>query len=254
MNTARVIEIIQEASQIALSRYGLESGKLKEDGSWVTETDTIIEDFFRERFTALLGQDTHIFGEERGWTGSESAPYNIIIDPIEGTGPFRDQIPVWGISVGIFYLNKPWVGVFSMPAANHLFVGEFGTGAELDGKPLKIPKPTIPTSKLNYLGLSSDAHHWDLRQYPGKVRAFGATGCHVAFVASGALQAALLTRFSFYDIAATAIILWAAGGRLFYLSGQQVAPEEIIKVQKPREAVLACHPDAFEEIRKYIHR
>ena len=54
-------------------------------------------------------------------------------------------------------------------------------------------------------------------------------------------------------IAAAAIILWAAGGNLYYLSGQPVSPTDIINLQEPTEPVLACHPDAFEETRKYIH-
>lgn len=254
MNANAVAEIVKEASQVALERYGQEQGELKDDGTWVTQTDRIVEEFLREQFVALFGDDAHIFGEEGGWTGKELSPYSVVIDPIEGTGPFRDQIPIWGISVGVFYRGKPWVGIFSMPAAKHFFIGEFSQGAQLNDSPLIIPKPTIPISKLAYLGISSDAHRWSLKQFPGKVRAFGASGCHVAFVASGILQAALLTRFSFYDIAGTAIVLWASGGGLFYLSGEPVTPEEILKVQKPKDAVLACHPDAFEEIRKYIQR
>jgi len=254
MTVDKVVDIVNTARQTALNRYGLERGELKADGTWVTQTDNLIEEFLREKFVALFEQDVHIFGEEGGWTGKESGSYVVIIDPIEGTGPFRDQIPIWGISVGIFHEGRPWLGVFSMPAANHFFLGEFGKGAQLDGQAITVPAATIPISNLAYLGVSSDAHRWNLQQYPGKIRALGASGPHVALVASGVLQAALLTRFSFYDIAGTAIILWAAGGGLYYLSGQPVSPDDIIKSQKPTDAVLACHPDSFEETRKYIQR
>jgi fructose-1,6-bisphosphatase/inositol monophosphatase family enzyme len=234
---------------MAMSLYGRERGRLKSDGTWITRTDQDIETFLRRKFHALF--EAYIFGEEDGWTGKESAPYVVIIDPIDGTGPFRDEIPIWGISVAIFHEGQPWLGVFSMPAAGHFFLGEQGKGAKWNGQ--SIAMPAIPITSASYLGVSSDAHRWDLHRYPGKIRAFGTSGYHVILVASGALQVALLTRFHFYDIAAAAIILWSAGGNLYYLSGQPVSPTDIIKLQKPAEAVLACHPDYFDETRTYIH-
>jgi fructose-1,6-bisphosphatase/inositol monophosphatase family enzyme len=252
MTTNRITEIVGAAGQIAMSLYGLERGRLKADGTWVTRADQDVETFLRKEFHSLF--EASIFSEENGWTGEASAPYVIIIDPIDGTGPFRDRIPIWGVSVAIFHEGRPWLGVFSMPAANHFFLGEFGKGSQWNGKAITVPPSEIPIPTTSYLGVSSDAHHWNLRQYPGKIRAFGVSGFHVISVASGMLQAAMLTRFQFYDIAAAAIILWAAGGSLYYLSGQPVSPDDIIKSQKPTDAVLACHPDSFEETRKYIQR
>ncbi|PYP87128.1 MAG: hypothetical protein DMF61_10805 [Blastocatellia bacterium AA13] len=252
MTVDQAIQIVNSAAQIALSRYGQERGELKADGTWVTETDRLVENFIRDRCSELLGNDAGIFGEEGGWSGAESARHVVIIDPIEGTAPYREKIPVWGVSVAIFSEGKPRLGLFSMPAANHFFVGEFGLGANLDGEPLTMQAETGPIPPTSYLGVSSDAHHWNIAAYPGKIRAFGASGTHVALVAANVLQAALLTRFSFYDIAAAAIVLWSAGGALYYLSGEPVLPEEIIAVRKPKGPVLACHPDSFEETRSYL--
>lgn len=245
----RIREIIRSADQKAMKQYGREHGTLKTDGMWVTQADFDIEHFLRDRFDALF--EAHIFGEEGGWTGKESAPYVVIIDPIDGTQPFCDQIPIWGISVGIFHEGEPWLGVFSMPAANHLFVGEMGKGAKWNGK--SMTTPMTPITRSSYLGASSDVHQWNLEQYPGKIRVLGVSGYQVILVASGLLQATLLTRFQFYDIAAAAIILWEAGGNLYYLSGEPVSPIDIIKLKEPAEPVLACHPDLFDRTQRYIH-
>ncbi len=252
MTLDQVTEIINTAGQIATALYGRERGQLKADGTWATRADTRIEDFIRYECHSLA--EAYIFGEEKKWTGNKSAPYVVIIDPIEGTGPFRDRIPIWGVSVAIFHEGQPWLGIFSMPAANHLFLGEFGKGSQWNGKAITVPPSEIPIPPTSYLGVSSDAHRWNLGQYPGKIRAFGVSGFHVISVASGALQAAMLTRFHFYDIAAAAIILWSAGGNLYYLSGKPVSADDIVKLQKPADAVLACHPNYFEETRKYIQR
>lgn len=248
----RVTEIVDNAGKIALSLYGHERGHLKADGTWATRADQDVESYLRKEFHLLF--EAAIFSEENGWTGNRSAPYVLIIDPIDGTAAFRDRLPIWGISVAIFHEGQPWLGLFSMPAANHLFLGEIGKGAQWNGEVITLSAADIPIPQTSYLAVSSDAHRWNLGQYPGKIRAYGVSGFHVISVATGALQAAMLTRFYFYDIAAGAIILWAAGGKLFYLSGQSVTAEDIINMQKPTDAVLACHPDVFEETRKYIQR
>jgi myo-inositol-1(or 4)-monophosphatase len=244
----QVSEIIEVADQIAMNLYRRERGQLKADGTWITRADLHIESFLRNELHSVL--DTRIFGEEGQWTGDATAPYVVIIDPIEGTGPFRDQVPIWGISVAIFHEGRPWFGSFRMPAANHFFMADADNGARWNGEPLITP--STPITKSSYLGVSSDAHRWHLKQYPGKIRAFGVSGYHLLLVASGALQATLLTRFQFYDIAAGAIVLWAAGGELYYLSGAPISPSDIINLQPPTEAVLACHPEHFEETAAYI--
>jgi 3'(2'), 5'-bisphosphate nucleotidase len=257
-----ILEVVQVAGQIGMSLYGRERGQLKSDGTWVTRADGIIEEFLRGEFSALFEKDVTIFGEENGWTGSESASTCVIIDPIEGTDPFRNQIPIWGISVATFQKNEsldswePWLGVFSMPAANHLFsIGEFGKGAQWNGQTITLPAVTGPIPKTAYLGVSSDAHRWDLRGYPGKIRAFGVSGYQVALVATDALQATLLSRFHFYDIAGATLVLWAAGGELYRLSGERVSPTEMVKKLKENweeleQPVLACHPGCIGEMLK----
>jgi len=245
----QITEIVKLAGKIAMNLYGRESGHLKSDGTWVTRADSLIEIFLRQELHGIL--EAHIYGEEGGWTGEESAPYVVIIDPIDGTCPFRDQVPIWGISVGIYYKNQPYIGVFDMPATGHFFLGEFGKGSQWNGK--TITTPSNPITGTSYLGVSSDAHHLGLSEYPGKIRAFGVSGYHVILVATGALQATLLSRFKFHDIASASIILWSAGGGLYYLSGETISATDIIKMEKPLQSVIACHPNNLDETRKYIH-
>ena len=86
----------------------------------------------------------------------------------------------------------PAAGIFHMPACGHTFVSR-GRRSFWNGRSLRLRKRRSPIPATSYLGVSSDAHRWHLAGYPGKVRAFGASGLHVAFVAAGLLHAALLT-------------------------------------------------------------
>ena len=140
-----------------------------------------------------------------------------------------------------------------MPEAQHLFVSEQGTRGQWNTKPLVIPAAPHAIKKSDYLGVSSDAQRWNLSQYPGKIRSLGVSGYEVILVATGALQATFLTRFHFYDIAAAAMVLWAAGGGLYRLSGEPVTPTEMVRKTRehpdaPEEPILACHPAHLEEL------
>lgn len=255
----RIRQLVRAADQMALDQYGRSPGSLKPDGSWVTPADSAIEGFLRHELTALFHGDVGIFGEEQGWSGDRSASYIALLDPIDGTAAFRSRIPVWGISLAVFQQQartdqwEPFSGIFSMPTAKHVFLGAHGEHAEWNTAPLTIPPVQPDIRKSDYLGVSSDAQHWNLSQYPGKLRSFGVSGYEVILVATGALQASFLTRFHFYDIAAAAMVLWQAGGGLYRLSGAPVTPTEMVRKTRDRpeasEApMIACHPAHLEAL------
>ena len=249
----RIRQLVRAADQMALDQYGRSPGSLKPDGSWVTPADGAIERLLRHELTEIFQGDVGIFGEEQSWSGDRSASYMALLDPIDGTAAFRSHIPVWGISLAVFQqqaradLWEPFIGIFSMPAAKHVFLSAHGRRAEWNAAPLTIPPVQPDIRKSDYLGVSSDAQHWNLSQYPGKIRSFGVSGYEVILVATGALQATFLTRFHFYDIAAAAMVLWQAGGGLYRLSGEPVTPTEMVhktraQPEAPEAPMIACHP------------
>ncbi len=255
----RIRQLVHAADRMALDQYGRSPGSLKPDGSWVTPADGAIEGFLRHELTALFQGDVGIFGEEQGWSGNRSAAYIALLDPIDGTAAFRSRIPVWGISLALFRQQaradrwEPLIGIFSMPAARHVFLGAHGKRAEWNAAPLAIPPVQPDIRKSDYLGVSSDVQRWNISQYPGKIRSFGVSGYEVILVATGALQASFLTRFHFYDIAAAAMVLWQAGGGLYRLSGEPVTSTEMVcKTRDRPEAseapIIACHPAHLEAL------
>ncbi len=255
----RIRQLVRTADQMALDQYGQSPGSLKPDGSWVTLADSAIEGFLRHELVVLFQGDVGIFGEERGWSGDRSASHIALLDPIDGTAAFRSRIPVWGISLAVFQqrartgLWEPFIGIFSMPAAKHLFLSVHGKRAEWNAAPLTIPPVQSDIRKSDYLGVSSDGQHWNIRQYPGKMLGLGVSGYEVILVATGALQASFLTRFHFYDIAAAAMVLWQAGGGLYRLSGEPVTPTEMVRRTRDQPAaseapIIACHPAHLEAL------
>jgi len=244
-----IIKSVKDAGKIAMDFYGTEKGTMKIDGTWLTKADFKIEKFLRQQISKIL--NVRIFGEEGLWTGNENEQYTAIIDPIDGTALFKAKIPIWGISVAIFNHKTPWLGIFYMPATETIYIGINDTRAQKNNETINIT-PTYP-SKDSYIGVSSDAHLYSLDNYPGKVRAFGVSALHLLLVTTGEFQSALFTRFNLYDIAAAAIIHWAAGGVLYYISGEEVKPDEFVKSgENKKGAILACHPQTYVETRACV--
>ena len=250
----RIDNAIKNAANIALDYYNRgEKGWLKKDGTWITEADKVIEKFLRCELNAAVDEihsTIRLFGEEEGWTGPYEAEYIGIIDPIEGTALFAHQIPLWGIAASIFKSKKMLMAGFAMPAIKQFFFAISDRGASLNGNPLVEVAPK-PITKDSYLGVSSNAHRWNITGYPGKIRAFGSTSFHILAVTTVVIQAAFLTRFKFYDLVTPALIHKEAGGELiYYPSGKSVNFSDLLKVESSSKPILACQPQQVSEFIK----
>jgi myo-inositol-1(or 4)-monophosphatase len=251
---AAIERLVRQAGRLSMAAYGRDKGRVKPDRTWVTRTDGAVERLLREGIEKRL--DVLTFGEEEQWSGDEGAPFVAILDPIDGTDAYRNQMPFWGISVGIFERRRtewiPALGIFHMPAAGHTFVAT-RRSATWNGRRVRAPQTPSPIPPESYLGVSSDAHRWRLEGYPGKVRAFGASGLHLLMVATGMLQATLLTRYYMHDIAASAVVLWSAGGVLFTPTGRAFTPTAFVDhvLRQPLDrppAIIAAHPSGTRDL------
>jgi fructose-1,6-bisphosphatase/inositol monophosphatase family enzyme len=250
LTPAALERLVRRAGRMALpgARRLAGGGRLKRDGTWVTATDRAIERLIRD--SLRQGDDVRVFGEEAGWTGEPDARYVAIVDPIDGTDAYRNGMPFWGVSLAVFERTaggwRPRFGAFYMPHAGHLFLSRNGR-AWWNGRRLRVPRVASAIPSTSYLGVSSDAHRWNLEGYPGKVRAFGASGLQVVMVATGMLQASLLSRFYYHDIAGAALVLRAAGGELYSLSGEALTTTALVEaiLRDPGSRpppLVACHP------------
>src|SRR3990170_4139065 len=109
------VELTHPAEPHILSRYRNPTVTRKPDGTEVTDADKKGEEVMRE----LIGRrhpDHAILGEEFGATGSESAEWRWVLDPIDGTAAFSLGIPLFGTLVGLLRRGDPVVGVVHLPA------------------------------------------------------------------------------------------------------------------------------------------
>lgn len=197
---------------------------LKDDQSYVTETDRRIEARLREIIDAEY-PDHGILGEEHGARDLD-AEYVWVLDPIDGTAPFIAGIPVYGTLIGLARRGSPWLGVIDHPATSDRWVGVSGEWATLNGTPVRTRQcaefePALMTnSNPDFFSPAERAAFDALRarvrytQYGGSCYAYGV-------LASGRTDLGVDGGLDTFDIFAPAAVIEGAGGTITDWSGQR---------------------------------
>lgn len=128
----------------------------KPDQSFVTSTDTAVEQRLRE----LIMQ----WFPEHGIVGEEFAPhladseYQWILDPIDGTEEFVHRIPTYGTIIGLHRRGQPVTGVLDFPALDLRVHAARGLGCFTNGVRTRAGAEAAPESARWRVGLSARAN------------------------------------------------------------------------------------------------
>lgn len=230
--------LAKEAGDIMLKYFNSAASNptLKSDSTVVTLADTEIND----RVIELLNHETptySVWGEEKSAL-VEGSKYTWVCDPVDGTMPFSKVIPISTFSLALVDENGTSVlGVVYDPFQDRLYEAVAGSGAFLNGKKIRV------SDKSDLEGAYIDEELWinheeqvafddpkDLLNKAGsKVTTLCSaciTGC---FVAQGSYDALLFGQGKPEDIAALAIIVTEAGGKVTDLYGNQQRYDTNIK-------------------------
>jgi myo-inositol-1(or 4)-monophosphatase len=186
----------------------------------VTHVDTHNEEFIRAGVLSRF-PDHAFLGEEGGAHGDAEVKW--IVDPIDGTINYAHGLPIWCISVGIEISGKPACGVIYDPTRDELFSASLGGGAFLNGERLNVSSTTDPTRSLLVTGFP-----YNIAENPNKsierfaeflkrgilVRRLGSAALDLAYVAAGRFDGFFEGNLAAWDVAAGAVILTEAGGKL----------------------------------------
>src|SRR5690606_37601568 len=98
----------------------------KEDGSPVTEADTLIESVIRNHLSMLLPDLTFVGEESFNQPVSlRSGGYHAILDPIDGTENFCSGLKEWGIALTLWHGPNHLGSLLYMPElGEHLMTGD----------------------------------------------------------------------------------------------------------------------------------
>jgi myo-inositol-1(or 4)-monophosphatase len=231
--TAAAINVAAKAGEYIKSKLG-DSGDVHLKGSaqdLVTEVDRGSEKMVRTLLKTYF--PTHAFlGEENvdedNDTDIENAEYVWIIDPLDGTTNYVHAFPFFAVSIALAHKGEVIVGVVYDPIHDEMFVAEKGKGAYLRGMPMHVSDEVELSGSLLATGFPADqgknliANMADLNALAPKVRSIragGSAALHLAYVAAGRLSGYWEVGLKPWDIAAGALLVQQAGGRITARSG-----------------------------------
>lgn len=189
------------------------------------ESETAIVEYLQRRLP-----NHKILSEEAGEVGPGGADFEWIVDPLDGTNNFLRGLPVWGVSVACRRGNDLLAGAILDPLGQNLFQAHLGGGAQWNGEEMRVSKregldgaflatgyPFKARGALDtYLGIFRSVF---LRA--GAIRRCGSACLDLAYTAAGVYDGFFEFRLSAWDLAAGALLIEEAGGRVSDLEGDR---------------------------------
>ena len=251
--TQFAIQTLRETGSEALGYYGQGRSKLKFDEDLITQAELHLNEFFRDRLAAHYPTHSIFAGGsvDRDYTHDDKR-YMWIFDPLDGVSNFSAGLPIWGMSLALLENFWPVFGGFIMPSTGDLFYARPGNQAFHGKEALQI-SPQENISDESVLLTYSRFHLRFRSTFPGKILNLGCTGAHICFVAMGRAEAAFIVNESYRDLAAASIIIEAAGGEIYKLSGKKFSLNEYLDAsQAISEPFLVVPKGLYPQVRAAI--
>ncbi|MEW5896331.1 MAG: inositol monophosphatase [Nanoarchaeota archaeon] len=177
----------------------------------------------------------NILSEESGLT-NRSSKYTWIIDPLDGTSNFANGNPFFAVSIALMEAQEVILGVVYAPFLKELYVAEKNKGAyiyEKNGKKNKKKTRKLQVSKMNNLADSYiiscgggektnekvAALYCHFYNRVKEMRKLGSAALESAYIAAGRAEAYIVATIQPWDVAAGALLIKEAGGKVTDFKG-----------------------------------
>ncbi|MEK7347352.1 MAG: inositol monophosphatase family protein [Candidatus Eisenbacteria bacterium] len=161
---------------------------------------------------------------EEGHGRSGGADRVWIVDPLDGTVNYAHEYPVWSVSIALQVAGRLEVGVVYNPLLEELYAGRRGGGVTLNGRPRRVTTCDTLEKAMVATGFSYDLSCDHERNNLGPfgrflmraqaVRRAGSAALAISKVAVGRTDGFWERNLQPWDMAAAALLVEEAGGRL----------------------------------------
>ena len=204
----------------------------KGEADLVTEADEEAERKIKEILRDAF--PNHGMLTEEGGETQGQGDARWIVDPLDGTTNYVHGVLFFCTSVALEKAGEVVVGVVHDPMANETYAAERGGGATLNSKGLAVSDTDEPARAL--LGTSFADRPEELEEglavfgrlasLARGTRRLGSGALDLCYVAAGRLEGCYEQGFSAWDVAAGALIVEEAGGKITDHRGGRIDPKE----------------------------
>lgn len=245
-----LIQLAKSAGQIVREGFNRpHTIGFKSEVDVVTEMDHHSEDYLMSEIRSHFPADSILTEESGAINGSHENVW--IVDPLDGTVNYAHHLPIYSISIAYQQRGVLQMGVVYDPSLDECFSAERGRGAWLNGSPIHVTATTELIKTLLVTGFPYDRNGSDftlnmryfseLTRVSQGVRRLGSAALDVCYVACGRFDGYWELSIHPWDVAAGALILEEAGGRVTDLQGDG-------NYLKPPYALIAANPAIHQAI------
>ncbi len=226
---ALAIRLAREAGAIQRERYETDLTIATKSAAvdLVTEVDHACEALVvgaieRER------PDDAILAEEGSGVDRPGARHRWVIDPLDGTTNYAHAYPRFCVSIGVEREGEPLLGVVYDPLMDELYTATAGGGAFCNDRPIHVSTETALDRALLATGFAYDrrkSERDNLESFAAMLKSAralrrdGSAALDLCYVAAGRLDGYWELKLSPWDVAAGALIVEEAGGRMSDVHG-----------------------------------
>lgn len=221
-------KIAKKAGKILLKHYGrVHKIEFKSKNNLVTEADKKSESYIVKKINRRY-PDHEILAEESGKKPiSEISEERIrwIIDPLDGTTNFAHSFPFFSVSIGIEKNGEMIGGIVYIPILKELFYAGKYMGAFLNSRKISVSGVDTVGKSLLATGFPGEHREINLPYFENflfktqAMRRTGSAAIDLCYVACGRLDGFWELGLHSWDIAAGALIVEEAGGRVTNMDG-----------------------------------
>lgn len=227
---ATAVESVIRAGEIQMAHFGRDLRVDKKGAiDLVTEIDLRVEREFRG-FIAQRFPDHVVLGEEFSEVEDRNdvPEYCWVFDPVDGTTNYAHGLPIFCSSLALEIGGVPSVAAIYDPSRRELYTAERGQGAWLNGAPLHVSSASTLIDSLLCTGFPYSVQHdadalvglfAEFLKVSRAVRRLGSAAIDLCYVAAGRLDGFWEQSLHPWDVAAGALIIQEAGGRVTDLAG-----------------------------------
>ena len=201
-------------------------------------------------------QETHF--KDDGWLSEEGPddPARLtkrrvwVVDPIDGTKAYVNQLPEYCISVALVDGGTPVLGAVFNPASDQLFTAIRGEGLRLNSRPLAPAAPAGDASEVLVNPWEYRGGRWAGLDGHVRCRPMLSIAHALALVAAGRVQATLtIEPENEWDLAAGVILVQESGGTIADAEGRAFTFNQAT----PRfRGVIAVSATATHDLRSFL--